>query len=67
MFFFFFSLVMLAQELRDTIKSKPIRILDVRPKTEFEICHLPSSIRMAIFSFESWCAGRFTLSHVPIP
>lgn len=24
---------------------KPVRILDVRPKTEFGICHLPSSIR----------------------
>ncbi|KAH9972728.1 hypothetical protein BGW80DRAFT_1474576 [Lactifluus volemus] len=37
-----------ANELRDTIKSKPIRILDVRPKTEFEICHLPSSIHVPL-------------------
>jgi hypothetical protein len=36
------------QELRDIIKSKSVRILDVRPKTEFGICHLPSSIRMGI-------------------
>jgi hypothetical protein len=28
------------------MESKPVRILDVRPKTEFGICHLPSSIRM---------------------
>jgi len=27
------------------MESKPVRILDVRPKTEFGICHLPSSIR----------------------
>lgn len=33
------------QELRAIIESKPVRILDVRPKTEFGICHLPSSIR----------------------
>lgn len=33
------------QELRGIINSKPVRILDVRPKTEFGICHLPCSIR----------------------
>jgi adenylyltransferase/sulfurtransferase len=38
------------QELRDIIEEskkpkKLIRILDVRPKTEFGICHLPRSIR----------------------
>lgn len=36
------------QELRGIIeskKSKSVRILDVRPKTEFGICHLPLSIR----------------------
>jgi hypothetical protein len=30
------------------MESKPIRILDVRPKTEFGICHLPSSIRASL-------------------
>ncbi len=34
------------QDLRGIMESKkPVRILDVRPKTEFGICHLPSSIR----------------------
>ena len=33
------------QELRGIMELKPVRILDVRPKTEFGICHLPSSIR----------------------
>jgi adenylyltransferase and sulfurtransferase len=34
------------QELRGIIESKKlVRILDVRPKTEFGICHLPLSIR----------------------
>jgi adenylyltransferase/sulfurtransferase len=35
------------QELRAIIieSKKPVRILDVRPKTEFGICHLPLSIR----------------------
>ena len=33
------------QELRDIMASKSVRILDVRPRTEFGICHLPWSIR----------------------
>ena len=35
------------QELRGIIieSKKPVSILDVRPKTEFGICHLPLSIR----------------------
>jgi len=37
-----------AQELRDIMKSKPVRILDVRPKTEFGICHLPTSIHVPL-------------------
>ncbi|KAI0249855.1 hypothetical protein BJV78DRAFT_1275994 [Lactifluus subvellereus] len=37
-----------ANELRDIMKSKPVRILDVRPKTEFGICHLPSSIHVPL-------------------
>jgi adenylyltransferase and sulfurtransferase len=30
------------------MESNPVRILDVRPKTEFGICHLPSSIRSCL-------------------
>jgi adenylyltransferase/sulfurtransferase len=30
------------------MESKPVRILDVRPKTEFGICHLPSSIHVPL-------------------
>ncbi len=38
------------QDLRGIMESKkrPVRILDVRPKTEFGICHLPSSTRTFI-------------------
>jgi len=38
-----------ASELRGIMESKkPVRILDVRPKTEFGICHLPSSIHVPL-------------------
>ncbi|KAI9462160.1 hypothetical protein F5148DRAFT_1214160 [Russula earlei] len=39
-----------ARELRAIIhsNSKQVRILDVRPKTEFGICHLPSSIHVPL-------------------
>ncbi|KAI0259864.1 hypothetical protein BC834DRAFT_903633 [Gloeopeniophorella convolvens] len=34
-----------ASELKNIIAAKPVTILDVRPRTEFGICHLPSSTR----------------------
>jgi len=37
-----------ASELRAIMESKPVRILDVRPKTEFGICRLPSSIHVPL-------------------
>lgn len=37
-----------ANELRDIISSKSVRIIDVRPKTEFGICHLPLSIHVPL-------------------
>ncbi|KAH9958540.1 hypothetical protein BC827DRAFT_1261225 [Russula dissimulans] len=38
-----------ASELRAIMESpKQVRILDVRPKTEFGICHLPSSIHVPL-------------------
>lgn len=40
-----------ANELRGIIESKkPVRILDVRPKTEFGICHLPLSIHVPLYN-----------------
>ncbi|KAH9028520.1 hypothetical protein EDB84DRAFT_1588903 [Lactarius hengduanensis] len=36
------------QELRDVMACKSVRILDVRPKTEFGICHLPWSIHVPL-------------------
>lgn len=33
------------QRLRRVMDTRDVRIIDVRPKTEFGICHLPSSIR----------------------
>jgi len=37
-----------ANELRDIIASKSVRIIDVRPKTEFGICHLPWSVHVSL-------------------
>jgi hypothetical protein len=42
------AMMWVLQELRGIIEEstkKPVRILDVRPKIEFGICHLPLSIR----------------------
>ncbi|CDO77184.1 hypothetical protein BN946_scf184705.g9 [Trametes cinnabarina] len=39
-----------ATELKEAIEqlSRPVQVLDVRPRTEFEICHLPGSTNVPI-------------------
>ncbi|TFY52214.1 hypothetical protein EVG20_g10652 [Dentipellis fragilis] len=37
-----------ASELKSAMDAKDVRIIDVRPKTEYGICHIPSSIHVPI-------------------